>query len=171
MSPEKMNQIKLVIFDVDGVFTNGYLQASHDGSEQKTFHVHDGLGIVMLLRTGVDVAVISGMHSDAVKMRMQKLGVQHIFLGHSHKIAIYEQLLRDLQLSDEQVAYVGDDLPDRPLLKRAGIGIAVANATQLVKEVADWQTTLSGGHGAVREVCEWLMHAQGTFAEQLEFYE
>jgi 3-deoxy-D-manno-octulosonate 8-phosphate phosphatase (KDO 8-P phosphatase) len=171
ISADKINQIKLVIFDVDGVLTNGHLHVTPDGIEHKIFHVHDGLGIVMLLRTGVEVAVISGMHSDAVSNRLQKLGIKHIYLGQSQKIGIYEELLARLHLVDDQVIYVGDDLPDRPLLQRAGIGIAVANASPWVKEIADWQTTAAGGYGAVREVCDWLMQGQGTFAEQLQFYE
>jgi 3-deoxy-D-manno-octulosonate 8-phosphate phosphatase (KDO 8-P phosphatase) len=166
----RAKKIKLAIFDVDGVFTDGRIHMGTDGQEFKSFHTQDGLGIVLLRGTGVQIAVISGLRSDAVAKRMTHLGVQHIHLGHPHKIAVYENLLAELHLSDEQASYTGDDWPDLPLIQRCGLGIAVANAHSELKSQAHWQTQAHGGNGAVREVCELLIRAQGKWDEVMKPY-
>jgi 3-deoxy-D-manno-octulosonate 8-phosphate phosphatase (KDO 8-P phosphatase) len=167
----RAQNIKLAIFDVDGVFTDGRIHMGVDGQEFKSFHTQDGLGIVLLRSIGLQIAVISGLRSDAVTKRMTHLGVQHIHLGHPHKIAVYEKLLIELQLSDRDVCYTGDDWPDLPLIQRCGLGIAVANAHPLLKTHAHWQTQAHGGNGAVREVCELLISAQGKLDEVLKPYD
>ncbi len=159
---QRAARIKLVVFDVDGVFTDGRLYYAADGESLKVFHVHDGQGVKRLLRHGVQLAVISGRESVAVTRRMQDLGIAHVFQGDEHKLPIFERLLHKLSLKADQVAFVGDDLPDLPLLKAAGLGIAVANALPEVKAAAQHVTTARGGRGAVREVCDLILTAQGA---------
>src|SRR5690348_10181791 len=130
---ERASRIRLVVFDVDGVFTDGRLWYGAAGEELKVFHVHDGQGVKRLLKHGVAVAVISGRESVAVARRMQDLGIAHVFQGDEQKLPIFERLLKKLGLSPEQAACVGDDLPDLPLLERAGLAIAVPNAVEAVK--------------------------------------
>jgi 3-deoxy-D-manno-octulosonate 8-phosphate phosphatase (KDO 8-P phosphatase) len=157
--------IKLVIFDVDGVMTDGKLYFDAQGGEQKIFHVHDGLGIKLLQQSGVKVAVISSRSSLPVQSRLENLGIAYIYQGQENKITAFNELLENLQLTPAQIAYVGDDLPDLPLICKAGLGIAVANAVALVKQYAFWHTRAKGGEGAVREVCEIILQAQGTLLE------
>lgn len=156
----RAEKIKLVIFDVDGVLTDGRLHFTPDGEEFKVFHVQDGFGIKLLLSQSIQVAVISGRNTVAVSKRMQKLGVTHVYQGHENKLPIFTQLLNELKVNAEQVAYVGDELIDIPIIKRVGLGIAVANAHSFVKQHANWQTHNSGGQGAVREVCDLILTAQ-----------
>lgn len=152
--------LRLVAFDVDGVFTDGRFYLSDDGCESKAFHTQDGYGIRKLLLAGVDVAVISGRQSKAVELRMSELGVQHVIQGCRDKVAAFDALLKKLSIDIDQTAYVGDDEPDLPLLKHAGFSIAVANALSSVKTQCDSVTEASGGFGAVREVCEFLLAAK-----------
>ena len=152
----QLRNIQLIGFDVDGVFTDGKIYLADDGHETKAFNTQDGFGIRRLLTTGCEVAVISGRNSDAVSRRMQELGVRHVYLGCRDKVSVFEQLLSDLNLSNEQTAYVGDDVPDLPVLSIAGISFAVANAVPEVKAACDYTTTARGGNGAVREVCDLL---------------
>jgi 3-deoxy-D-manno-octulosonate 8-phosphate phosphatase (KDO 8-P phosphatase) len=159
---KRAKKIKLVIFDVDGVMTDGRLYFDPQGNELKVFHVHDGLGIKLLQTSGVKVAVITSRQSLVVKQRLTSLGIQYIYQGQHNKYPVFQQLMNDLQLSAAEIAYVGDDLPDLPIIQHVGLGIAVANARDTIKQHAAWQTTLSGGAGAVREVCELIMQAQGT---------
>lgn len=158
---EKAVHIKLVIFDIDGVFTDGQLHFMPSGEEQKVFHVHDGLGIKMLLQANIEAAIITGRESPIINQRMQKLGIKYIFQNQEEKIKAFEELLTQLNLYPEQVAYVGDDLPDIPVMRRVGLPITVPNAHHLVKEFSVWQTNFAGGQGAVREVCEFILQAQG----------
>ena len=153
--------IELVVFDVDGVFTDGRLYYGAEGETLKVFHVHDGQGIKRLLKAGVQVAVISGRDSAAVSRRMQELGVAHLFQGDEDKLPIFDRLLKKLGLDAKQVACVGDDLPDLPLLQRAGLAIAVANAQPVVLVKAQMVTRARGGEGAVREVCDLILDARG----------
>lgn len=155
-------KIRLLICDIDGVFTDGSLYLSEAGEHLKAFHIHDGLGIKMLLKTGIAVAIITARNSPIVSNRMSALGIKHIFQGHENKVVPYEQLLQELQLNEEQIAYIGDDLPDLAVIKRVGLAMTVANAVAVVKQHAHWQSKLSGGQGAVREACELLMLAQNT---------
>jgi 3-deoxy-D-manno-octulosonate 8-phosphate phosphatase (KDO 8-P phosphatase) len=151
--------IRLVAFDVDGVFTDGRFYLSDDGIESKAFHTQDGFGIRQLLDAGVEVAVISGRQSGAVERRMAELGVAHVVQGCRDKVAAFDDLLDQLRLTAEQCAFVGDDIPDLPLLRKVGFSIAVANAVPGVREQCDYTTTAAGGSGAVREVCELVLSA------------
>jgi 3-deoxy-D-manno-octulosonate 8-phosphate phosphatase (KDO 8-P phosphatase) len=157
---ERAAEIRLVVFDVDGVFTDGRLYYGADGENLKVFHVHDGQGIKRLLRQGVEIAVISGRDSAAVTRRMQDLGIRHVFQGDEDKLPLFEKLLAKLALDAQQTACVGDDLPDVPLLERAGLAVAVANALPAVRERAHYVTRAEGGRGAVREVCDLILDAR-----------
>lgn len=156
-----LEKIRLVAFDVDGVFTDGRFYLSNDGVESKAFNTHDGFGIRRLIGAGIDVAVISGRQSLAVERRMAELDVRHVVQGCRDKVAAMEDLCRKLQLSADQCAYVGDDVPDLPLLKTVGFSIAVANAVAEVRDECDYTTHASGGFGAVREVCDMILCERG----------
>ena len=160
---ELAKPIKLLIFDVDGVLTDGSLYLTDDGVEIKAFHSHDGLGIKLLMRSGVQVGIITARQSELVTLRMKSLGIEHAYQGNMVKVEAYEDLLKKLSLQDYQVAYVGDDIIDLPLIQRAGLGIAVANSHEFIKPHADWITDCSGGGRAAREICDFIMRAQGTF--------
>lgn len=156
----KAKSVKLLMLDVDGVFTNGQVWLTGDGDEYKVFHTQDGYGIKHLRRNGVHVAVISGRNSPSCELRMKELGVEHIYQGTHNKVPVFEHLMMLLSLTPEACGYVGDDIPDIPIMKRVGFSVAVVNATQPVKDIADWITTIEGGHGAVRQVCDLLSVAQ-----------
>jgi 3-deoxy-D-manno-octulosonate 8-phosphate phosphatase (KDO 8-P phosphatase) len=151
--------IKLLILDVDGVLTDGRLWMGDDGAEYKTFNVKDGHGIKALIEVGTDVAVITGRRSAAVDRRMGELGVRHYYAGQHDKIAAFNELLQTLALQPSQIAYVGDDEPDVPVMQRVALPVAVADAHESAKKVAGWITLANGGAGAVREVCDLLMAA------------
>jgi len=167
---QKAKNIKLAIFDVDGVFTNGKLYYNEQGEQTKAFSVQDGLGIKLLQRSGVTVAIITAKVSPIIETRMNQLGIEHIYQGYEKKLPAYNELLNKLKLSNEQVSYAGDDLPDLPLIQRAGLGIAVANAVTIVQEHADFITQQTGGRGAIREICELIMLSQGTLDAILKSY-
>ena len=166
----KIKQLKLLILDVDGVLTDGRLFFDDHGREYKCFHARDGHGIKLLRQSGVDVAVISGRKSNSVTIRMQSLGVTHVYQGHEDKRAAFVEILRNLDLSPKQVAYVGDDVLDLPIMMQVGFSIAVADANFAVKQRADCCTQTQGGLGAVREVCDLIMLGQGTFDAMLQSY-
>ena len=159
--PELLARIRLVVFDVDGVFTDGRFYLADDGTESKAFHTQDGYGIRRLLGAGVAVAVISGRQSKAVKKRMQELGVRHVYQGCKDKVRVYEDLLAELDLDPESSAYVGDDVPDLHMLQTVALPIAVANAVDEVKAVCAYVTSAEGGSGAVREVCDLIANHSG----------
>jgi 3-deoxy-D-manno-octulosonate 8-phosphate phosphatase (KDO 8-P phosphatase) len=159
---QRTQAIKLAIFDVDGVLTDGKLYFLVDGSEFKTFNTLDGQGIKMLINSGVRTAIISGRKTPAVERRAQNLGIQHLYQGREDKLDVLDELLAELGLSYEQVAYLGDDLPDLPVIRRVGLGMAVASANQFVREHAHGVTQARGGEGAAREFCELIMRGQGT---------
>ena len=167
---EKARKLKLLILDVDGVLTDGRLFFDNDGNEYKSFHARDGHGIKLLRQTGVEIAVISGRKSASVALRMKSLGIEHVYQGHENKIAAFNELIDKLGIMPEQAAHVGDDLLDLPIMIRVGLAIAVNDANFAVKQHADWCTSLSGGQGAVREVCDFIMQAQGSFADVLGAY-
>ena len=166
----KAKKLKLLILDVDGVLTDGKLFFDEQGREYKSFHARDGHGIKLLQQTGVVVAVISGRKSPTVALRMKSLGIEHVYQGHENKISAFEEIIRKVGCQTEQAAHVGDDLLDLPILTRVGLAIAVNDAVKEVKDFADWNTTLAGGQGAVREVCDLIMQAQGTFADIVATY-
>lgn len=156
----KLSAIRLVAFDVDGVFTDGRFYLSDDGVESKAFNTQDGFGIRQLINAGIDVAVISGRQSGAVERRMAELGVTHVVQGCKDKVAALGEIVDALGITTGRCAYVGDDVPDLPLLNAVGYSIAVANAVSEVREQCDYTTSAGGGHGAVREACEIILAAR-----------
>ncbi len=165
---ERAARIRLVIFDVDGVLTDGSLYLGDDGLEYKAFNSKDGLGMKLLQSSGVDIGIITARSSRVVAMRMESLGIRHVYQGREQKLPAYEELIRKQNLQPEQVAYVGDDVMDLPIMRRVGLAIAVADAHEWTIRHAHWQTKARGGRGAAREVCELLMQAQGTLQSTLE---
>ena len=161
MSGGSLSDIRLVAFDVDGVFTDGRFCLSDEGVESKIFHTQDGYGVRQLINAGILVAVISGRSSGAVTRRMAELGVAYVVQGCGDKVAALEEVIASLEISAAECAYVGDDMPDLPLLNQVGYSIAVANAVPAVHEQCDYSTSAGGGFGAVREVCELVLSAQG----------
>ncbi len=164
----RAKKIRLAIFDVDGVLTDGRLLLGDGGIEIKSFHVHDGQGLVMLRESGVEIAVITARSSKVVAERMNALGIEYVYQGQRDKLQAFQALLEKLQFTPDQVLYMGDDLGDVPVMRRVGLAVAVAGATDYPRQVAHYQTRRAGGAGAVREVCELVMQAQGTLAAQLE---
>lgn len=154
--------VRLVIFDVDGVLTDGGLHFDQDGREHKVFNSRDGHGMKMLMESGVDIGIITGRTSVAVSRRMEGLGVPHLYQGQQDKVPAYEELLAKLGLTPDQVAYVGDDVVDLPIMSRIGLPVAVADAHELVRETAAWTTPNPGGRGAARDVCELILKARGV---------
>ena len=167
---DKAAKIKLVVFDVDGVLTDGRLIIGDDGQEYKAFYSKDGLGMKMLKQSGVELAVITARTSNVVLHRMQSLGIKHIYQGQLEKLPAFEKILNELGLSAEQAAYVGDDVIDLPVMLKAGLAITVQDAHPLAKQYAHWQTPQCGGRGAARDVCELIMQAQGSLEEQFQKY-
>jgi 3-deoxy-D-manno-octulosonate 8-phosphate phosphatase (KDO 8-P phosphatase) len=157
---ERARRIRLLVLDVDGVLTDGRLYLSAAGEELKVFHVRDGSGLVAVQRAGVTVAIISGRDSPAVTRRATELGIRHVRQGVSDKGAALDGLLGELGFDPEETACVGDDTPDAPMLRRAGLAIGVADAHPALLAAAHWVTTSNGGHGAVREVCDLLLSAR-----------
>ena len=157
---QKAKSIELLILDVDGVLTNGKIYLSSNGDEMLAFHIHDGHGIKLLQQIGVTIAVISGRDNMATRMRLTNLGIQHIYLGEKDKAHRYALLKQALNIDGTRSAYIGDDLPDLPVMQQVTLPIAVKNAVPQVKQVALWETTKSGGKGAVREVCDIIYAAK-----------
>ncbi len=167
---EKAKQVKCLISDVDGVMTEGFLFLDHQGNELKAFHVQDGMGLKLLMSAGIQVAVITTCRNAIIEHRMKQLGIELYYTGQVDKRSAYQHLKEKLQLADEAFAYVGDDLPDLPIIRQVGLGIAVANAVEQVKEFADWQTEASGGRGALREVSDLILRAQNKSEQALQRY-
>ena len=158
---ERAAGIRLLVLDVDGVLTDGRLYFDHHGNELKGFHTRDGFGIRALDRYGIPTALITGRESGAVTHRAAQLKIEHVYQGRFDKLNAYRDLLAKTGREDHQVCYVGDDLVDLPLLRRVRLAVAVPGAVAAVREQAHWVTTASGGHGAVREVCELILSSQG----------
>ena len=167
---QKAKKVKLLILDVDGVLTDGKLFFDDQGREYKSFHARDGHGIKLLRQTGVEVAVISGRKSNSVELRMKNLGIEYLYQGQEDKVAAFSDVIQSLSINAEQTAYVGDDLIDLPVMSRVGLSVAVNDANFAVREYADWCTDLSGGYGAVREVCDFIMQAQGNLEPVIKSY-
>lgn len=165
----KLKKIKLLIADVDGVFTDGALYIGENGQEFKKFHVLDGLGIALLKAVGFPLAIISGRNSEVTTYRMKELGLEeNLYQGNLAKIEPYILIKKKFRLQDEEIAYIGDDLADIPLLKQVGVPVSVANALEEVKEKSLYVTCKAGGEGALREFIELVLKAQGKFKEALE---
>lgn len=167
---EKAARVRLVVFDVDGVLTDGSLFLGDDGQEYKAFHSRDGHGMKMLKESGVEIAIITGRTSHVVVHRMASLGVEHVYQGRLEKLPALEDLQQRLDITSDAVAYVGDDVVDLPVMTRVGLAIAVADAHPLVLQHAHWQTPRGGGRGAARDVCELIMEGHGTLQPQLARY-
>lgn len=162
---ERIRAVKLVIFDVDGVLTDGRIVLNDDGVESKFFDVRDGSGIKWLVRVGLDVAFLTGRQSHVVEVRAAELGVTRIHQGAKVKIDVYERLLNEAGLQDEAVAYAGDDLIDLPIMRRVGLALAPADARPEVKAAAHYVCREGGGRGAVREMVELILKGQGLWEQ------
>ena len=157
----RSKKVKLLICDIDGVFSDGLIYLGNQGEELKAFNTKDGFGIKALINSGFDVAVITGRHSKIVQQRMTSLSIQHIYQGQENKLVAYEELKNKLALSDEQIAYIGDDGPDLPVMEHVGFAVAVNDAHPLIKRMSHYTTMMSGGFGAVRELTDLLMLENG----------
>ena len=161
----KAEEIKLLILDVDGVLSDGSIYMGNNGEELKAFNVRDGYGIRCALTSDIEVAIITGRKAKLMEDRCETLGITHLYQGQSDKLLAYHDLLTRLSLVPEQVAYVGDDLIDWPVMAEIGLSVAVADAHPLLIPRADYVTRTAGGRGAVREVCDLLLLAQGKLDE------
>lgn len=167
----KAREVRLAVFDVDGVMTDGRLYLGNSGEESKAFHTRDGLGIKALMQNGIEVAVITARSSRVVERRMAELGIGIVLQGREDKAAALDDLLAERALTAEQLCYAGDDLVDWPAMRRCGFKCAPADASHWIRERADLVTECGGGNGAVREICEFLLHAQGLLEPWLDRFE
>jgi len=167
---DKAKKIQCVICDIDGVLTDGLIYIDNHANEQKAFNIQDGLGLKLLMAAGIEVAVITGSQNAVIDHRMKQLDIRHYFKGQINKQAAFQELKTRLNLNNDAFAYVGDDLPDLPIMKQVGLGVAVSNAVRQVKEIAAWNTELHGGRGAVREVCDLILNAQNKLDSALEAF-
>jgi 3-deoxy-D-manno-octulosonate 8-phosphate phosphatase (KDO 8-P phosphatase) len=158
---KRAKKIRCVFLDIDGVMTDCKLYLAADGSELKAVNVKDGLGMKMLMKHGIEVAVISGRPSEAMQKRLEFLGIRHIYLDTENKLPAYEAIQKKLKITDEQCAHMGDDTPDLPLFQRVGLAIAVADAHPKAVAKAHWKTRNIGGNGAIREAADLILDAQG----------
>src|SRR6266849_3824064 len=166
----RASRIKLLLMDCDGVLTDGSLLLLANGDEQKLFNVRDGQGLVLLHRAGLQSGVISGRSSSFVQRRVSELGMKYLRQNSKDKIKDFAELLNEAQVDESEVAFIGDDLADIPLLRRAELAVAVADAVAETRAVAHYVTELPGGNGAVREVVELILRAQGRWHELVEDY-
>lgn len=167
---KKAANIKLVIFDVDGVLTDGSLFIGDDGEEYKAFNSKDGHGLRMLQNGGVDIAIITGRVSNVVEHRVKELGIKYVYQGKREKLPAFEELLQQVNLKAEEIAYVGDDVVDLPVMVRVGLAICVQDGHSYVKKHAHWITEHGGGRGAARDVCELILEAHGKLDTMLQEY-
>ncbi len=162
---QKASRIELLILDVDGVLTDGRLYFGNEGESHKAFNSLDGHGLRLLMDNGINVAIITGRQSNIVKHRMGDLGVTQIYQGYRDKLPAFEQLLEDTGLQPEQIAYMGDDILDLPVMSRVGLSVSVPNGHVFAREHSDLVTQASGGRGAVRELCDFLLQAKGLLQD------
>lgn len=167
---ERASRIRLVIFDVDGVLTDGSLYLGDDGQEYKAFNSRDGHGMAMLRDSGVTLAVITGRRSEVVRIRMQSLGIEHVHQGCKDKLPTFLALAEQLGVEHPACAYMGDDLMDLPVMRQVGFAATVADAHPLVREHAHWCAPSPGGRGAARDLCELILRAQGKLAGLVDAY-
>ena len=168
---EKLQHIKILIMDVDGVMTDGRIIINDDGRETKNFDVRDGHGIKLVQRYGIEVALLTGRQSEVVKHRANELGITEVHQKIFNKKEVFAEILQKNNLNAYQAAFIGDDIIDIPVLKEAGFSATVADAIDIVKKTVDYVTKKKGGRGAVREVCEMLLQAQGRWPEIAAKYE
>jgi len=171
LNQEKIKHIKLLILDVDGVLTDGKILYNDRGEEIKAFNVKDGHGLKLLMRSGTEVALITGRESKVVLHRARDLGIKHVYQRATNKIDVYEKILRGKKLEDKHVGFIGDDLVDIPVLRRVGFSATVWDAIPEVKEIVDYVASKKGGDGAVREICELLLKVQNKWEEITERYQ
>jgi 3-deoxy-D-manno-octulosonate 8-phosphate phosphatase (KDO 8-P phosphatase) len=167
---EKARHIRLLALDVDGVLTDGRLYFTEDGQEIKTFDTQDGHGIKLLQHAGIQCAIITGRTTKLVERRARNLGIVHLLQGREDKLVALKELSAQLNIPLDEMAYAGDDWPDLPAIRAAGLGVAVANAHREVRRYADFVTLAAGGRGAVREICDLILEAQGSYDEALAPY-
>ena len=168
---DKMKNIKILVMDVDGVMTDGRIIINDDGRETKNFDVRDGHGIKLVQRYGIEVALLTGRQSEVVKHRANELGITEVHQKIFNKKEVFTEILQKNNLNASQAAFIGDDIIDIPVLKEAGFSATVADAIDIVKKTVDYVTKNKGGRGAVREVCEMLLQAQGRWPEIAAKYE
>ena len=168
---EKLQHIKILIMDVDGVMTDGRIIINDDGRETKNFDVRDGHGIKLVQRYGIEVVLLTGRQSEVVKHRANELGIKEVHQKIFNKKEVFVEILQKNNLNADQAAFIGDDIIDIPVLKEAGFSATVADAIDIVKKTVDYVTKNKGGRGAVREVCEMLLQAQGRWPEIAAKYE
>ena len=162
---EKSASIKLLILDVDGVLTDGRITMNERGEEVKSFDVKDGLGLKMLMSTGIEVVIITGRKSMVVEHRAKELGIDEVWQGIKDKGALSRKIIEEKGLEKNEVCCIGDDLPDLAMFMEAGLRIAVADGVEEVREEADFVTKKKGGYGAVREACEWILKSKGAWSK------
>ena len=163
MVSDILRRVQLLLLDVDGVLTAGDIIYTDHNQEIKVFNVKDGLGLRLLMEAGVTVGIITGRRSEALRRRCTDLGIDLLFEGISDKVACLDGILVQTGIGIDATAFIGDDLPDLPVMKRAALGIAVADACETVRSTADMVTDAAGGRGAVREVCEAILNAKGLW--------
>jgi len=163
-------RIRLVIFDVDGVLTDGKVHVHSDGTESKSFYIRDGIAMVWAQRKGIQVGLLSARTSATTPHRAAQLGITLVYHGVSSKLATYEQILVDQGLTDDDVAYMGDDVVDLAVLRRAGLSAAPGDAVDEVRAAVDWTSTTAAGHGAAREFLEMILKAQGHWESIVDTY-
>ncbi|MCZ6450183.1 MAG: HAD-IIIA family hydrolase [Deltaproteobacteria bacterium] len=166
----KAQRIKLLLLDVDGVLSDGRIVVDNEGEEIKYFDARDGHGIRLLARAGIEVGLLTGRYSRVVSHRARDLGIRMVYQKVFNKVDVYQKIKRRKRLTDQEVAYVGDDIVDLPVLRRVGLSIAVRDAWEGLKYKVDYVTEQKGGRGAVREVVEMLLHAQGKWGEVTKSY-
>lgn len=167
---DKARRVRIAVFDIDGVMTDGTLFLDDLGNESKGFNSLDGHGLRMLAHAGITLAIITGRRSRCVELRAKNLGIAHVHQGVDDKLASFDELLGPLGLERADAAYMGDDVVDLPVMRRCGLAVSVPAAPEIVRRHADIVTTRSAGHGAVREACEFIMAAQGSLDTELERY-
>lgn len=167
---EKLSKLKMIIFDLDGVFTDGSIIINEDGSESKIFNVLDGHGVKLWQRAGFKTAIISGRATKATSIRAQQLGIEYVFQGCKEKLPVFESLMEKAKLKPEEVAFIGDDVVDLPIMTRVGFKVAVVNAVDELKSRVDYVTQRKGGNGAVREVIELILKNTGKWEALMERY-
>ena len=166
----KAQRIKLFLLDVDGVLSDGRIVVDNEGEEMKYFDARDGHGIRLLARAGIEVGLLTGRFSRVVTHRARDLGIRMVYQKVFNKVDVYQKIKQRKRLTDLEVAYVGDDIVDLPVLRRVGLSIAVRDAWEGLKNKVDYVTERKGGRGAVREVVEMLLHAQGKWGEVTKIY-
>ena len=164
----KAQKIRCLICDFDGVMTDGRILIDNQGNEFKAFNLQDGFGIKLLQAADIEVAIITGSRQTVIDHRIKQLNIKYLYRDTINKQKAYSDLKSTLGLQDEEIAYIGDDLPDLAIMQKVGLSIAVANAVKQIKENANWQTKRKGGQGAIREACDFILEAQGCLNEALQ---